>query len=192
MTEWKQYKLGEICSRLSSGKSIKSDSIYTQGAYPVWGGNGIRGYTNTKNFSGRCCIIGRQGAYCGNVHFFEGDAYMTEHAVVAVGNDMVDSYFLACQLSLMHLENLSAQSAQPGISVKTLSTQMVRLPSIGEQKRIVGILSSLDDKIDLLHREKPPWSRWRKRSSASGLWWRQRRSGRKELSLISPSIVKIP
>lgn len=153
MTEWKEYKLGEICSRLSSGKSIKSDSIYTQGEYPVWGGNGIRGYTNTKNFSGRCCIIGRQGAYCGNVHFFDGDAYMTEHAIVAVGNDLADSYFLACQLSLMHLENLSAQSAQPGISVKTLSTQTICLPSIEEQKRIVGILTSLDDKIDLLRRE---------------------------------------
>ena len=153
MSEWKEYKLGEVCSRLSSGKGIKSDSITTQGKYPVWGGNGVRGYTDTSNFSGRCCIIGRQGAYCGNVHFFEGDAYMTEHAVVAVGNELADSYFLACQLSLMHLENLSAQSAQPGISVKTLSTQTVCLPSIDTQRRIASILTSLDDKIDLLRRE---------------------------------------
>ncbi|MCM8872149.1 MAG: restriction endonuclease subunit S [Paludibacteraceae bacterium] len=153
MTEWKEYKLGDVCSRLSSGKGIKSDFITTQGKYPVWGGNGVRGYTNTSNFSGRCCIIGRQGAYCGNVHFFEGDAYMTEHAVVAVGNELADSYFLACQLSLMHLENLSAQSAQPGISVKTLSNQIVSLPPLETQRRIAAILSSIDDKIDLLHRE---------------------------------------
>lgn len=153
MTEWKEYKLGDVCSRLSSGKGIKSDFITTQGKYPVWGGNGVRGFTNTSNFSGRCCIIGRQGAYCGNVHFFEGDAYMTEHAVVAVGNELADSYFLACQLSLMHLENLSAQSAQPGISVKTLSNQIVSLPPLPTQRRIASILSSLDDKIDLLHRE---------------------------------------
>lgn len=153
MTEWKEYKLGDVCSRLSSGKGIKSDFITTQGKYPVWGGNGVRGYTNTSNFSGRCCIIGRQGAYCGNVHFFEGDAYMTEHAVVAVGNELADSYFLACLLSLMHLENLSAQSAQPGISVKTLSNQIVSLPPLETQRRIASILSSLDDKIDLLHRE---------------------------------------
>ena len=153
MSEWKEYKLGDVCSRLSSGKSIKSETILPDGKYPVWGGNGIRGYTNICNFSGRCCIIGRQGAYCGNVHFFEGVAYMTEHAVVAVGNHLADSYFLACQLSQMHLENLSAQSAQPGISVKTLSTQPICLPPIEEQKRIAGVLSSLDDKIDLLRRE---------------------------------------
>lgn len=78
---------------------------------------------------------------------------MTEHAVVAVGNELADSYFLACQLSLMHLENLSAQSAQPGISVKTLSNQIVSLPPLETQRRIAAILSSIDDKIDLLHRE---------------------------------------
>ena len=49
----------------------------------------------------------------------------------------------------MHLGNLSAQSAQPGISVQTLSKQIVRIPSIGYQRRVSSILSSLDDKIEL-------------------------------------------
>ena len=153
MSEWKEYKLGEVCSRLRSGKNLKSNLIFPEGKYPVWGGNGVRGYTNECNFSGQCCVIGRQGAYCGNVHYYEGEAYMTEHAIVVVGNELADTYYLACALSLMHLENLSAQSAQPGISVQTLSTQTITLPPIDEQKRIAGVLSSLDDKIDLLHRE---------------------------------------
>ena len=133
MSEWKEYKLGEVCSRLRSGKNLKSNLIFLEGKYPVWGGNGVRGYTNECNFSGQCCVIGRQGAYCGNVHYYEGEAYMTEHAIVAVGNEQVDTYYLACALSLMHLENLSAQSAQPGISVQTLSTQTIILPPIDEQ-----------------------------------------------------------
>ena len=153
MSEWKGYKLGEVCSRLRSGKNLKSNLIFPEGKYPVWGGNGVRGYTNECNFSGQCCVIGRQGAYCGNVHYYEGEAYMTEHAIVVVGNELADTYYLACALSLMHLENLSAQSAQPGISVQTLSAQTITLPPIDEQKRIAGVLSSLDDKIDLLHRE---------------------------------------
>ena len=139
MEEWKEYKLGEVCSRLRSGKGIKANSVFNTGRYPVIGGNGVRGYANESNFEGQAAIIGRQGAYCGNVRFFEGEAYMTEHAVVAVGNELADTRFLACLLSIMHLGNLSAQSAQPGISVQTLSKQIVRLPSVSYQKKVSKI-----------------------------------------------------
>jgi type I restriction enzyme S subunit len=149
MVEWKEYKLGEVCSRLRSGKGIKANSVFNTGRYPVIGGNGVRGYANESNFEGQAAVIGRQGAYCGNVRFFEGEAYMTEHAVVAVGNEHADTRFLACLLSLMHLGNLSAQSAQPGISVQTLSKQLVRLPSISYQKRVSAIIKSLDNKIEV-------------------------------------------
>ena len=73
---------------------------------------------------------------------------MTEHAVVAVGSELADTRFLACLLSLMHLGNLSAQSAQPGISVQTLSKQSILLPSVVYQKRVSAIIKSLDDKIE--------------------------------------------
>ena len=149
MEEWKEYKLGDVCSRLRSGKGIKADSVFNTGKYPVIGGNGVRGYTDVSNFEGQAAVIGRQGAYCGNVRFFEGEAYMTEHAVVAVGNELAETRFLACLLSLMHLGNLSAQSAQPGISVQTLSKQLVRLPSISYQKSVSSIIKSLDDKIEV-------------------------------------------
>ena len=152
MEEWKEYKLGDVCSRLRSGKGIKSDSVLGSGPYPVIGGNGIRGYANESNFKGECAVIGRQGAYCGNVRFYEGEAYMTEHAVVVVGNELADTRFLACMLSLMHLGNLSAQSAQPGISVQTLSKQIVHLPSIDYQKRVSAVIKSLDDKIEVNRR----------------------------------------
>ena len=152
MEEWKEYKLADVCSRLRSGKGIKSDSVLDSGPYPVIGGNGIRGYANESNFKGECAVIGRQGAYCGNVRFYEGEAYMTEHAVVVVGNELADTRFLACLLSLMHLGNLSAQSAQPGISVQTLSKQIVSLPSIDYQKRVSAVIKSLDDKIEVNRR----------------------------------------
>ena len=152
MSYWKEYKLGEVCARLSSGKGIKADLISNSGNYPVIGGNGIRGYSDICNFEGQAAIIGRQGAYCGNVRFYEGKAYMTEHAVVAVGNEYADTYYLSCYLSLMHLGNLSAQSAQPGISVQTLSKQIVRLPSKPEQQRIAAVLKFFDDKIEVNRR----------------------------------------
>lgn len=147
--EFTTYTLGEVCSRLSSGKSIKAADIFPAGKYPVYGGNGLRGYADRSNFEGECAIIGRQGAYCGNVRYFKGEAYMTEHAVVCQANEKADTYYLSALLSTLHLERLSGQSAQPGLAVGTLSVQEINLPSLEAQRSISSILSSLDRKIEL-------------------------------------------
>ena len=144
--------LGDACSRLSSGKGINSRNITATGSYPVYGGNGLRGYTNIPNFEGECAIIGRQGAFCGNVRYFQGTAYMTEHAVVAIATSSHNTRYLAYLLSTMNLGRLSGQSAQPGLSVKTLSKQVIELPSKEEQDKIAALLSALDDKIELNNR----------------------------------------
>ena len=148
MTEWKTYKLGDVCSRLRSGKGIPASEVSTCGKFAVVGGNGVRGYTDTSNFNGQCVVVGRQGAYCGNVRYFDGEFYMPEHAVVIVGNELADTHFLAYLLSTMHLGQLSAQSAQPGLSVQTLSKLEISLPGLEEQRRIAGILGAIDDKIE--------------------------------------------
>ncbi len=141
-------ELGAICSRLSSGKSISAKLVSAEGKYPVYGGNGLCGYSNVSNFDGECAIIGRQWAFCGNVRYFKGAAYMTEHAIVVCADGKNDTRYLAYLLSHMQLGRLSAQSAQPGLSVKTLSKQIVDVPLLETQKRIAAILSSLDDKIE--------------------------------------------
>lgn len=141
-------ELGSVCSRLSSGKSIRAENINPIGAYPVIGGNGLRGYTDSYNFDGECAVIGRQGAACGNVRYHSGKAYMTEHAVVVCANDDNDTRYLSYLLSIQNLGRLSAQSAQPGISVKTLSKQEVCLPPLDEQKRVSHLLGTIDSKIN--------------------------------------------
>ena len=143
-----RVQLGEICERLSSGKSIKAVEVQDLGPYPVIGGNGLRGYAERYNFDGECAVIGRQGAACGNVRFHSGKAYMTEHAVVAVANESSDSHSLAYLLSTMNLGRLSAQSAQPGLSVKTLSKQEIYLPPLEKQKQVVEVLGRIDAKIE--------------------------------------------
>ena len=148
MTSWKTYKLGDVCSRLRSGKGIPASEVSACGKFAVVGGNGVRGYTDKSNFNGQCVVVGRQGAYCGNVRYFDGEFYMTEHAVVIVGNEYADTHFLAYLLSIMELGHLSAQSAQPGLSIQTLSKLEISLPPLEEQRRIAGILGAIDDKIE--------------------------------------------
>lgn len=149
MPEYKQYELAQVCTRLSSGKGIPASQVLSNGKYPVYGGNGLRGFTDHSNFKGDCAIIGRQGAFCGNVRYFCGEAYMTEHAVVVCANDENNTRYLSYLLSQMNLGRLSGQSAQPGLSVKTLAKQIVELPSLEVQNRAVAVLSSLDSKIEL-------------------------------------------
>lgn len=148
MSEWKEIFIDSACSRLSSGKSISSSLIKDKGDYPIYGGNGIRGFTNTYNFDGECAIIGRQGASCGNVRYFSGKAYMTEHAVVAVPTKEHNAYYLSCVLASLKLGRLSGQSAQPGIGVGLIGKQNIIMPSLATQQKIASILSSLDNKIE--------------------------------------------
>ena len=55
-----KYNLSDVCSRLSSGKNIRASEISSEGEYPVFGGNGQRGFTNHFNFDGECAIILRE------------------------------------------------------------------------------------------------------------------------------------
>jgi type I restriction enzyme S subunit len=148
MDGWISTELKNVCSRLSSGKGISAKEIKDSGEIPVYGGNGIRGFTDYANFEGDCVIIGRQGAYCGNVRYFSGKAYMTEHAVVVCANKENDTRFLAYLLSTMHLGRLSGQSAQPGLSVKTLGIQPIEVPPFAVQNKIADLLFVFDKKID--------------------------------------------
>ena len=149
MSDWKIYTISEACKRFSSGKGITASQIFEIGAYPVFGGNGIRGYTDAYNFEGECAIIGRQGAYCGNTKYFCGKAYMTEHAIVATANDEHNIGYIANLLSIMNLGQYQGQSAQPGLSVNTLSKIELKLPAKKTQDSIFSLLSALDKKIAL-------------------------------------------
>lgn len=140
------YKIGEIFSRFSSGKMISEKYINNEGKYPVFGGNGLRGFTNEYNFSGECIIVGRQGAKCGNVRYFNGFGYMTDHAIVGVCNNHHSTKFLNYALSSLNLNRLSGQAAQPGLSVTMLKKQKIQLPDYETQIKIVNIV----DKYDLL------------------------------------------
>jgi len=51
------------------------------------------------------------------------------------------------------LENLASGAAQQNLNVGIISDFLISLPPLAEQRAIASLLSSLDDKIDLLHRQ---------------------------------------
>ena len=146
---WEQRKLGEVASEFQSGEFISATEITENGDYPVYGGNGLRGYANRYNHEGFYALIGRQGALCGNVNCADGKAYFTEHAVAVQANQCNDTGFLVYLLSRMNLGQYSGQSAQPGLAVSTLKEVETLLPSKYEQYRIGSLLKDLDSLITL-------------------------------------------
>ena len=146
-------KLGDVCERLSSGKNITAKHLTMSGTIPVFGANGLRGFTKSSNFNGECVIIGRQGAQCGNVRYFQGEAYMTDHAVVAQFKNYVNTTFMMYTLKSLNLGSLSKQAAQPGLSVCTLSIQEFPLPSLDIQREIVAKLEAVKARCERLKSE---------------------------------------
>ena len=54
----------------------------TEGNIPVYGGNGILGYTNEFNETNHSIIIGRVGAYCGSVYKCTDKCWISDNAIV--------------------------------------------------------------------------------------------------------------
>lgn len=147
---WTYKKLGEV-AKISSGKSIPSSEInsyYSDGLYPCFGGNGIRGYVNSYSYDGLYPIVGRVGALCGNVHLSQGKFYATEHALVVSLKTNVNPRYIEHTLTHLNLRHYAKGVAQPVLSASTLSAIPIPVPPIAEQERIVAELDLLSSIIE--------------------------------------------
>jgi type I restriction enzyme S subunit len=145
--EWEKTTIGNCCSEFQSGKNIKAADITLVGKYPVYGGNGLRGYSTYYNHDGNYVLIGRQGALCGNVRFVTGKNYITEHAIAVQASNGCDTKFLLYLFEKMKLGQYSDQSAQPGLAVNKLVKLKVNIPSLCEQSKLAELLTLLDERI---------------------------------------------
>lgn len=151
--DWEQRKLGECCQEFKSGSFIPASDIGDVGKYPVYGGNGLRGFSSEYNHDGEFALIGRQGALCGNMNYSVGRAYFTEHAIAVQANKTADTKFLYYLLKKMNLGQYSDQSAQPGLAVGKLVKLIELVPSVAEQIKIGHQFMGIDNLITLHQRK---------------------------------------
>lgn len=145
---WRETDLASACSNFQSGKFLKAEDIKKNGAYPVYGGNGLRGFCSEYNHEGTYALIGRQGALCGNMNLSHGKAFFTEHAIAVQANKDCDTLFLFYKLGTMNLGQYSGQSAQPGLSVTNLIKLIIYVPEYREQTKIGNYFQKLDTLIN--------------------------------------------
>ena len=153
VNDWEQRKLGECCQEFKSGSFISASDIGDVGKYPVYGGNGLRGFSAEYNHDAEFALIGRQGALCGNMNYSVGRAYFTEHAIAVQANKTADTKFLYYLLRKMNLGQYSDQSAQPGLAVGKLVKLTDLFPSVAEQIKIGHQFMGIDNLITLHQRK---------------------------------------
>lgn len=146
---WEIKKLKWIYRGIGSGDGISPDDIESSGAYPVYGGNGIMGYTEKYNANGEDIIIGRVGAKCGNIYVVNGQKWISDNALLLHVNRVCKKY-LALVLEERNLNQLANQNAQPLITGSMVGNQFIPIPPFSEQQAIANFLDFETVKIGTL------------------------------------------
>lgn len=146
MEEWKEFKLSDL-TIMKNGKKRPS----CIGQYPVYGGNGIMDYADVFNAE-NTIVVGRVGAYCGNVYYCSKKCWVSDNAIAVFANDLVDIKYLFYLMSSLDLHHQHIGGAQPLMTQDIIGGFKVFIPSLNIQEKIASFLSSLDDKIELNRR----------------------------------------
>ena len=175
MSEWKETTLTEISSEISYGftasantaaigpkflriTDIVPDRINWQ-SVPFCEAN-EKEKNKYKLLIGDI-VIARTGATTGYnkiIKNLEYDAVYASYLIrYRIDSDKAYPFFIGHVLQSTNwfnfIDSVAGGSAQPGANAKLLGSYELMLPPLPEQKAIAGVLSSLDDKIDLLHRQ---------------------------------------
>ena len=139
---WKTSTLGDTCE-MYQPKTISGKEMVEDGAYPVFGANGVIGRYDKFNHEEPQLLITCRGATCGTVNVSEPKSWITGNAmVVRPKDDSIELQFLEYLFrGGIDIARAITGAAQPQITRTNLAPLDITYPvAIEEQRRIVGIL----------------------------------------------------
>ena len=152
--EWEVSKLGEFFT-LTSGITKPDDLHEVQECNdnPVYGGNGIIGYSKHALLNQKVLLIGRVGEKCGCVHYLQTPCWITDNALYTNSIKKNFNYeYMYYLLQKINLNKYRNKGGQPLISQKPIYCTVCAFPRIKEQEKIAEILSAWDDGIETLEK----------------------------------------
>ncbi len=149
LSEWKEEVLGSVLE-VKYGKAHKK---LEEGNIPCFGSGGLMRNVDKYLYNKPSILIPRKGSL--NNIMFQDKPFWTVDTMFwsKINEDLVFPKFLFYQLTLIDYTILNVGSAVPSLTVPVINEININLPPLPEQKAIAEVLSSLDDKIDLLHRQ---------------------------------------
>jgi type I restriction enzyme S subunit len=152
---WEQRRLDSLF-KLSSGTTKPDDLSAAPDEtkqFPVYGGNGVMGYSSKFNADGENIVIGRVGAKCGCVHHVEGKCWITDNALfTSVKKAEFNTNYVAYLLEYLDLAKLRGQSGQPLVSQRPIHSLITWVAPLPEQRKIAEILGTWDEAIEKVNR----------------------------------------
>jgi type I restriction enzyme, S subunit len=153
---WTEVSVGAL-ARFSSGKGISVSALHTQShvySIPVYGGNGIAGYTEAPCVFEPTIVVGRVGQRCGEVHFADGPSWVTDNALYPMRIlQPLDLRFFGLALGAAGLNNVKNRNDLPLVTQTILHSVRIPWPrDIGEQRVIAAAVSDVDALLVTLDR----------------------------------------
>lgn len=147
MSEWKEIKLEDFAS-LKYGK-LPPKGIVPSG-YPIWSGYKYVGAAETFNCPKDTPIVVARGVGgTGDVKIAKEDCFLTNLSIsVSLKEEICNPHFFTYYFAKDNLRYLDSGSAQSQITIDALKKVILKLPPLQQQKKIVAVLSSLDEKIE--------------------------------------------
>lgn len=147
MSEWKDDVLGSVIE-VKYGKDHKK---LENGNIPCFGSGGLMRNVEKSLYDKPSILIPRKGSL--NNIMFQDKPFWTVDTMFwsKINEEIVFPKFLFYQLSLIDYTVLNVGSAVPSLTVPVINEIDISLPPLPEQKAIAEVLSSFDDKINLLH-----------------------------------------
>jgi type I restriction enzyme S subunit len=151
---WTKSPLGEV-SRLRRGYDLPKQDR-KQGSVPIFAANGTVGFHETHMVKGPGVVTGRSGSI-GKVHFINEDFWPLNTALYV--EDFFGNYpqFISLLLRSLHLDRFSTATAVPTLNRNVVHKEIVKVPPLAEQKRIVGKvdeLMALCDRLEAQQQER--------------------------------------
>lgn len=167
--EWKEVRLGDICTRVCSGGTPKSTNLsYYGGEIPWLNTKEIdfnRIYSTEKtitdsglnNSSAKWIVpntvtVAMYGATAGKSCIVKVPMTTNQACCNLTINDEVADYefvYYSLKNDYTTLASLANGGAQQNLNAQIIKDYVLKMPSLADQRRIASILSSLDRKIEL-------------------------------------------
>ena len=153
MGEWKEYRLSNICDISAGGDAPNNVVKYPSKGMtvPVFSNgekdNGLYGYTNSYKIEAPAVTISARGNV-GFVCFRKENFVPIVRLITAKANEQIvtNEYLYYC---LRNTRIWGDGSVQKQLTVPMISEYVISIPRKNTQNKIVSILKSLDDKIEV-------------------------------------------
>jgi len=150
---WKECKLGDVAT-IKTGKTNSVDAV-VDGAYPLFDRSMNVKKSSKYLFDCEAVLVPGEGKEFAP-RYYKGKFDLHQRTYAVIPNQQIcDGRY--CYYTLLNGRNyfslVAVGSTVMSLRLSTFELFDILLPPLAEQRAIASVLSSLDDKIDLLHRQ---------------------------------------